>query len=114
MAAIMTMLIDGGLLGWGLVLASATLLLVAVYRLLLSPLAGVPGPKIAALTAWYEFYWDCPRQGHYMFKIEEMHQKYGLSPPATPPVPNVPMSDYFSYGPSVSGKLPDSLTDDRC
>ncbi|KAL1988147.1 hypothetical protein VTN96DRAFT_677 [Rasamsonia emersonii] len=71
------MLIDGGLLGWGLVLASATLLLVAVYRLLLSPLAGVPGPKIAALTAWYEFYWDCPRQGHYMFKIEEMHQKYG-------------------------------------
>lgn len=79
-AMIMTILFDGGLLGWGLLLASATLLLVAVYRLLLSPLAGVPGPKIAALTAWYEFYWNCPRQGHYIFKIEEMHQKYGLPP----------------------------------
>jgi hypothetical protein len=51
----------------------------AIYRLCFSPLAlaGVPGPKIAAITAWYEFYWDCVQQGRYLFKIEQMHQKYG-------------------------------------
>lgn len=51
----------------------------AIYRLCFSPLAlaGVPGPKIAAVTAWYEFYWDCVQQGRYLFKIEQMHQKYG-------------------------------------
>lgn len=58
----------------------------AIYRLFFSPLAlaGVPGPKIAAITAWYEFYWDCMQQGRYLFKIEQMHQKYGpylLFPP---------------------------------
>lgn len=51
----------------------------AIYRLCFSPLAlaRVPGPKIAAITAWYEFYWDCVQQGRYLFKIEQMHQKYG-------------------------------------
>ncbi|EED23911.1 cytochrome P450, putative [Talaromyces stipitatus ATCC 10500] len=49
----------------------------AIYRLFFSPLAGIPGPKIAAITAWYEFYWDCVQQGHYLFKIGQMHQKYG-------------------------------------
>lgn len=62
-----------------------SLLVLVLRRLVLSPLAGVPGPKIAASTAWYEFYWDCPRKGHYMFKIEEMHRQYGLNPnPALP------------------------------
>ena len=61
-------------------LLTLSLLVLVLRRLVLSPLAGVPGPKIAALTAWYEFYWDCPRKGHYMFKIEEMHRQYGLRP----------------------------------
>ncbi|CRG85278.1 Trichodiene oxygenase [Talaromyces islandicus] len=49
----------------------------ALYHLFFSPLAAVPGPRLAAATAWYEFYWDCPRKGHYMFKIEQMHREYG-------------------------------------
>ncbi|KAL2041006.1 hypothetical protein N7G274_006464 [Stereocaulon virgatum] len=49
----------------------------AVYRLLFSPIAGFPGPKIAAITSWYEFYYDYFRSGTYIFRIEEMHREYG-------------------------------------
>ena len=48
-----------------------------VYRLLFSPLAGFPGPKIAAVTSWYEFYYDFFNSGKYIFEIERMHRKYG-------------------------------------
>lgn len=47
------------------------------YRLYLSPLAKFPGPKIAAATGWYEFYYDYWLSGQYIFEIERMHQKYG-------------------------------------
>ena len=56
---------------------TACLVTLAIYRLIPHPLAAVPGPKIAALTAWYEFYWDCPRKGQYAFRIQEMHRHYG-------------------------------------
>jgi len=49
----------------------------AVYRLYFSPLAGFPGPKIAAATGLYEFYYDWWLSGQYIFEIEKMHKKYG-------------------------------------
>lgn len=49
----------------------------AVYRLHFHPLAKFPGPKIAALTVWYEFYFDGIKRGRYTFRIQRMHQKYG-------------------------------------
>ncbi|KAF4978236.1 hypothetical protein FZEAL_5341 [Fusarium zealandicum] len=52
-------------------------LLLAVYRLFLSPLAGFPGSKIAAATAWYEFYFDVVKRGRYYYKISEMHDQFG-------------------------------------
>jgi hypothetical protein len=48
-----------------------------VYRLFFHPLANVPGPWYAAISTLYEFWWDAPKSGRYMFKIEEMHKKYG-------------------------------------
>lgn len=54
-------------------------LCLSISRLFFSPLANVPGPWVAAATGWYETYWDCFMQGRFMFKIEEMHKKYGLS-----------------------------------
>ena len=63
-------------LGIGLTLL-AFLATLTFYRLFLHPLANVPGPKIAAATAWYEFYWDCPQKGRFFTKITEMHKKYG-------------------------------------
>ncbi|KAJ5401161.1 hypothetical protein N7465_011650 [Penicillium sp. CMV-2018d] len=49
----------------------------ATYRLWLSPLAHFPGPKLAAVTMWYEFYYDSFLEGQYTFRIAQMHRKYG-------------------------------------
>lgn len=49
----------------------------AIYRLYLSPIAKFPGPKLAALTLWYEFYYDVVRGGQYGFKIADLHDQYG-------------------------------------
>lgn len=51
-----------------------------IWRLYLSPIAAFPGPKIAALTRWYECYYDLTNgRGNYIWKIQEMHEKYGMS-----------------------------------
>jgi hypothetical protein len=49
----------------------------AVYRLYFSPIARFPGPKLAALSRWYEFYYDCVLPGQFTFHIQELHKKYG-------------------------------------
>lgn len=53
----------------------------AIYRLLFSPIARFPGPKLAALTNLYEFYYDFIGNGKYIFQIEKMHEKYGQLTP---------------------------------
>ncbi|KAH8768275.1 trichodiene oxygenase, partial [Diaporthe sp. PMI_573] len=47
------------------------------YRLCLHPLAEFPGPKLAAITRYYEGYYDVILNGQYTFKIAELHQRYG-------------------------------------
>jgi hypothetical protein len=61
------------------VLLLSYLVSVAIYRLYLHPLAGFPGPKLAALTKWYEFYYEAILRGQFTFHIQEMHKKYGSS-----------------------------------
>ncbi|KAI0179038.1 cytochrome P450 [Hypoxylon sp. FL1284] len=48
-----------------------------LLEVLLSPLAGIPGPKIAALTFWYEIYYDVWLGGQYFKKVADLHKKYG-------------------------------------
>lgn len=49
----------------------------AIYRLYLSPLASIPGPKLAALSTWYNWYYDMVLGGQYVWRVEEMHRQYG-------------------------------------
>ena len=49
-----------------------------IYRLYFHHLAHIPGPKLAALTWWYEFYFDGIKQGRFVFKIQELHKQYGM------------------------------------
>ena len=54
------------------------LLCLTVYRLYLHPLAKFPGPKLAALTKWYEAYYEIwPLNGKFSFHIEDLHKQYG-------------------------------------
>ena len=62
------------------VLLATLLLYVAysvLYRLYISPLATIPGPKLAALTVCYEMYYDLVERARFPWKIEELHYIYG-------------------------------------
>lgn len=61
----------------GVALWILTVCVVLVQRLLLSPIANVPGPKLAAATGLVEMYYDIIKGGQYVFKIEEWHKTYG-------------------------------------
>ncbi|KAI0150369.1 putative cytochrome P450 [Xylariaceae sp. FL1272] len=47
------------------------------YRLYLSPLSKFPGPKLAIIAKWYEFYYDVVLRGQYTLQIQRMHKTYG-------------------------------------
>src|SRR6266487_2371566 len=49
-----------------------------LYRLYWSPIAAFPGPLLARVTFWYEFYHNWVKSGQYYHQIEKMHQKYGI------------------------------------
>jgi Cytochrome P450 len=48
-----------------------------IYTLYFHPLAKFPGPKLAALTDYYGFYYNAIKGGRYIEKMAEMHKRYG-------------------------------------
>lgn len=64
----------------GLLATTLYSIALACYRLYFHPLAGLPGPRLAAATGWYETYIDLfqrPR-GNFMEEITRMHAKFGM------------------------------------
>ena len=48
-----------------------------IWRLYLSPLAKYPGPRLAAITSWYEFYYDIIQPGRFPWEVQRLHDVYG-------------------------------------
>jgi len=57
----------------GVIFAAA----LAIYRITWHHLAKYPGPKLAAVTGWYETYYDCFLLGKFSNHLDEMHRKHG-------------------------------------
>lgn len=62
------------------ILAVVWILGLIITRLYFHPLGKFPGPRIAALTRWYEFYHDVLRDGNYVKYYPELHKKLGNNP----------------------------------
>ncbi|TVY27685.1 Cytochrome P450 monooxygenase [Lachnellula hyalina] len=79
------------------ILGLATL---AVYRLYLSPLSKFPGPKLAALSKWYEAYYELVRIGKFSREIDRMHDVYGPIVRVTPYEVHIKDSQFYNgfYG----------------
>ncbi|KAI0503427.1 cytochrome P450 [Xylaria bambusicola] len=85
--------IGTSLLAWAIYFAG-----LVIYRLYFHPLAGFPGPKLAAATSWYEFYFQCWLEGQYIFHTEEMVKKYG-------PIIRVNPEELFIHDPAFYNEL---------
>ncbi|KAI9728590.1 MAG: hypothetical protein M1834_007618 [Cirrosporium novae-zelandiae] len=48
-----------------------------IYRITLHPLAKFPGPKLTAMTRWYEAYYEVVVGGQFGNQIEKWHKQYG-------------------------------------
>ncbi|KAE8313107.1 cytochrome P450 [Aspergillus transmontanensis] len=69
---------------------------VAFYRLVLSPLAQFPGPRLAAATGLYEAYFQLLKGGTFIWEINRLHQGCG---PIIRPKPNelhIKDPDYYN------------------
>ena len=59
----------GQILALGAAVYGLYLIGLAVYRLYFSPIAKFPGPKLAALTRWYEFYYEVVLRGQFRYVL---------------------------------------------
>lgn len=69
------------LAGYSLLASLIYMLGLAIYRLYFHPLHHFPGPRLAAATRWYEFYYDVVCNGQYVRRFPAYHQKYGTGDP---------------------------------
>lgn len=58
------------------ILVGVSAVLLVAVRLVFHPLRKIPGPKLAALTGWYEFYFDVIDNGTLVKNLPRLHQKY--------------------------------------
>lgn len=56
---------------------TAYALQLVIGRLFFHPLKNIPGPFLARVTYWYEFYQDVILGGQYVKNYPALHEKYG-------------------------------------
>nr|UVI58156.1 cytochrome P450 monooxygenase [Aspergillus roseoglobulosus] len=94
----------GQLIVWSLLATLPIYVLTTViYELCLSPLSHIPGPKLAACTRLYEFYYDIVLHGRYTFKIAELHKKYGPIIRISPGEVHINDPEYYEILYSING-----------
>jgi hypothetical protein len=69
---------------------------VIFYRLILSPLAGFPGPRLAAATRLYETYFQIIKGGTFTWHINDLHDQYGPIVRITPWEIHIKDPDYYN------------------
>lgn len=69
-----------GLTTWGIGGLLAYILITAIYRLFFHPLRNIPGPRLAAITSYYEFYFNVIKRGTFVWHLEGLHDTYGRYP----------------------------------
>ena len=80
-------------------------LLRSVYRLTFHPLAKFPGPKITAITHWYEVYYQVWRPGQMEEQIRQMHRKYGPIVRITPDELHINDPDFYDQIYNISPSI---------
>ncbi|KAK2738258.1 hypothetical protein FQN57_007121 [Myotisia sp. PD_48] len=84
-----------GIYSLSLALFAGYLIWLAASRLIWSPLAKFPGPRLAALSNWYEFYYDVFLQGKFTAHIQDLHKQYGPIVRITPTELHIDDPDFF-------------------
>lgn len=65
------------MLQWTVAVCVAAFFSFVLFRLFLHPLSRYPGPRLAALTTWYQAYFDVYKHGRLLRHVDFLHDIYG-------------------------------------
>ncbi|KAJ5461744.1 cytochrome monooxygenase aflU [Penicillium daleae] len=76
----------------------------STYRLYFHPLKKIPGPKLAAISSYYEFYFNVIKRGTFIWHLEKLHDTYGPIVRVGPGEVHIKDPDYYDEIYASSGR----------